>query len=828
MNYTFTVLKKSLLFISICMCTCYTYAQVSNTLLYTWMKGDNTSNNFGTYGTMGTPAAGNKPGSREGCGQNWTDNSGNLWLFGGGGYATSSSGQLNDLWKYDPLTNNWTWVNGDNTPNAYGIYGTKGLAAPTNKPGARSLATTWTDNAGDLWLFGGSGYANSAVAYGSLNDLWKYNIASNQWTWMSGDNTPNSNGIYGTKGIASVTNMPGGRNRTCRPDGRADANGNLWLLGGNGFTSSGAGDLNDLWKYNIASGLWTWVSGDNVPNATGVYGTMGVAAPANKPGARVGGVAWIDSANKFWVCGGSGSTGPWSPKYSDLWKYDPVTDLWTWMKGDNTIDNYGVYGTQLVTAASNNPGGRLMAKCWIDNYGNFWLFGGYGFSAVGTGSSVGTQGLSDMWKYDPLTNNWTWMKGDNLPDIASVYGTLGVAATTNKMGERSGGDQWKDNYGNLWAFGGIEWDIPTTDKNDLWKFTVPQPVAKGNLVSCQALPAITIDISNNNTWVPVFDNIGNIAAEINANGNNLGIVNTSLYTKNGPCREDLSHRLYLNRNITITPQNQPAGTVSVRLYILKSELDTLRLALNSQGQPTGVASINEVDVFKNNDACATVGALTASPLTATTGAYNSDFYLQVNVSSFSSFYFANKLLPAILPVEINSFTATRAAQVNVLQWKANCTASTAFTVERSNDGLHFETIGIVTAADCNQPFSFTDTNPLSSDNYYRISTATANGSVKYSPVVVLRATGNKNLFLSMQPNIIASASVYLQLDAANAQPVALCICDVAGRVLLHRQLNVLAGNNQVLINSGILAKGIYAVYCLGKNGQSNVMRFIKE
>ena len=31
----------------------------------------------------------------------------------------------------------------------------------------------------------------------------------NSWTWISGSNTTNQNGIYGTKGIASSSNIPG-------------------------------------------------------------------------------------------------------------------------------------------------------------------------------------------------------------------------------------------------------------------------------------------------------------------------------------------------------------------------------------------------------------------------------------------------------------------------------------------------------------------------------------------------------------------------------------------------------------------------------------------
>jgi len=66
---------------------------------------------------------------------------------------------------------------------------------------------------------------------------------------------------------------------------------------------------------------------------------------------------WIDTAGKVWLFGGGSDQANWNPKYSDLWKFDPATGLWTWVKGDNTSNNYGVYGTQGVTSAANNPGG---------------------------------------------------------------------------------------------------------------------------------------------------------------------------------------------------------------------------------------------------------------------------------------------------------------------------------------------------------------------------------------------------------------------------------------------------------------------------------------
>src|SRR2546421_230195 len=72
---------------------------------------------------------------------------------------------------------------------------------------------------------------------GYLNDLWRYNIASNQWTWISGNDTRGQNGIYGTQGIGSISNIPGGRSNSIS---WTDSSNNLWLFGGNGYDSIGS------------------------------------------------------------------------------------------------------------------------------------------------------------------------------------------------------------------------------------------------------------------------------------------------------------------------------------------------------------------------------------------------------------------------------------------------------------------------------------------------------------------------------------------------------------------------------------------------------------
>jgi Galactose oxidase, central domain/Kelch motif len=358
---------------------------------WAWMSGSPTGNTTGNFGTQGVPSGGNVPGSRSQA-TTWIDSAGNLWLFGG--LYLSANGPLNDLWEYSPGTGEWTWVSGSNVGYAHGVYGTQGTPAAGNVPGARQLASSWTDASGNLWLFGGQGY-DSAGNSGLLNDLWKFSPGSGLWTWMSGANTINAAGSYGTQGTAAVGNVPVARWQSVS---WADASGNLWLFGGSGYIGGpsvqGNGNLNDLWEYSITTGLWTWVNGSNQLNTSGVagnYGTQGVPAATNQPASRGSAVAWIDATGNLWFYGGyDGDT------FDDLWEYSPTSGLWTWVAGSKTTNTLVDWGTQGVAAANNQPGGRFASVAWVDSAGHLWLFGGEVSAAVGNYAP-----FPDLWEYVP-------------------------------------------------------------------------------------------------------------------------------------------------------------------------------------------------------------------------------------------------------------------------------------------------------------------------------------------------------------------------------------------------------------------------------------------
>ncbi len=96
-----------------------------------------------------------------------------MWCFGGEAYDSTGSAYLNDLWKYTPANNQWTWMGGSSAANAKGVYGTLDTPAATNTPGGHFESVSWTDTSGNFWLFGGGGY-DSTGTNGILNDLWRY------------------------------------------------------------------------------------------------------------------------------------------------------------------------------------------------------------------------------------------------------------------------------------------------------------------------------------------------------------------------------------------------------------------------------------------------------------------------------------------------------------------------------------------------------------------------------------------------------------------------------------------------------------------------------
>lgn len=192
------------------------------------------------------------------------------------------------------------------------------------------------------------------------------------------------------------------------------------------------------------------------------------------------------------------------------------------------------------------------------------------------------------------------------------------------------------------------------------------------------------------------------------------------------------------------------------------------------------------------------------------------------LSTFSPFTFGLKLTD-VTPVTLKSFNATLVNGQTKLIWSTtNEINISAYTIERSMDGINFTNAGLVNAANQNNnDYTFTDAVITDGITYYRIRITDKTGAVKYSSII---AINNKKLDqLSIFPNPVVN-NLYVSHKKAT-DGATLKVYGIDGR----KMNELIVGKNAVqsTINASSLAKGAYKlVFTNGDDVQ--VIKFIKQ
>ena len=159
-----------------------------------------------------------------------------------------------------------------------------------------------------------------------------------------------------------------------------------------------------------------------------------------------------------------------SGQLNDLSMFDPTAGQWTWVAGSNKANQYGTFGTQGKTASTNVISARSGAATWVDQSGNFWLFGGEGFDINNNYSY-----LNDMWTLNPQNGEATWVAGLAVGDAAGVgtLNTAGASPATNSPTGRAYATTWVDSNHVFWLFGGQTVNSSSGSAytlDDLWSY----------------------------------------------------------------------------------------------------------------------------------------------------------------------------------------------------------------------------------------------------------------------------------------------------------------------------------------------------------------------
>lgn len=469
--------------------------------MWTCMQNCDSNQNIyydGNAGARQVPSTGNYPPEAL-YRSTWVDTAGNFWVYGGEWWTDASTA----MFMFNPNTLEWTWTRGKQYFLNYfhyvdtfkhmglGVYDSLNSPGPTMGPGY-----TWVTPNNHLWLYAGTLHISQAQSMG--NDLWQYDPVINQWAWMGQFAISPSNFgmypidtvntiVYGARGTGTALNTPGHRGHSRFETGAAwtDANGNLWMFGGRtynvpspGMASGGrmvrdSGYLADMWKYDVNTAIWTWMSGSNILDDPGHYGSLGVPSVNNYPAARVVQNFWTDDSGNFWMAGGFG-TGPdtnlYSNHYEDIWKFNPNTLEWTWIKGPAGPTTLLPSGITCDTSALNNWGPHC-----LNNF--VWKLND---DIIITYESKDSLELSDPGGLDYPRNNLiaysvssnTWVPLAEY-SLAGNYGVTGLAASTNVPYARTLASGFVDKNKNCWLLGGrpaFNLNSSLLAYNDVWKY----------------------------------------------------------------------------------------------------------------------------------------------------------------------------------------------------------------------------------------------------------------------------------------------------------------------------------------------------------------------
>lgn len=234
---------------------------------------------------------------------------------------------------------------------------------------------------------------------------------------------------------------------------------------------------------------------------------------------------------------------------------------------------------------------------------------------------------------------------------------------------------------------------------------------------------------------------GKIIAQINPNGNNLGITTVEVY-KSSTARQDADGTNYLNRSIFIAPTTQPSSAVSVRLFVTQSEFNDLKTAGNNSNDPNVPATIDDLNFTKvTGISCGSdgdYGGGTGSEFISTTAtAYGTaGHYLQFDVTGFSGFFGHGGSAP--LPVEWKDVYVESNRTSNVIHWELSSEVNVDYyLVESSTDGIRWSDIATVDYNPTNEEYSYTD-HSKNILTYYRVKQFDFDGKFSYSKIVVAR------------------------------------------------------------------------------------------
>jgi hypothetical protein len=185
-----------------------------------------------------------------------------------------------------------------------------------------------------------------------------------------------------------------------------------------------------------------------------------------------------------------------------------------------------------------------------------------------------------------------------------------------------------------------------------------------------------------------------------------------------------------------------------------------------------------------------------------------------------------------LPIELLSFDVHCGPEHTDISWTtASETNNQCFTVQRSDDGVDYISIGTTEGAgNSNSPtnYTFVDYNPVGRLSYYRLKQVDYDGNFEYFGPLLLNSncyddqTNNINLL-----NNPAGDELAFQYFSSGNENVEVAVYNMSGVMLLHKGYAATEGTNGFAVDISSIPGGVYLL-SITTSGSFEKIKFIKK
>lgn len=172
-----------------------------------------------------------------------------------------------------------------------------------------------------------------------------------------------------------------------------------------------------------------------------------------------------------------------------------------------------------------------------------------------------------------------------------------------------------------------------------------------------------------------------------------------------------------------------------------------------------------------------------------------------------------------LPVELTSFSGETRNHMNNLEWStASEIDNKEFSIERSNDGEEWTSIGTVMGAGNSNTqlnYKYVDQSPKHGANYYRLKQLDYNGDYEYSMIIKLKNKSNSSYTIGQSPD----HSKLIIFGTTDLTAESLALYDQMGRNVVNE---VIYNSSNQSLDISSLSTGVYIIVI-----DEQVIKFMK-